>query len=192
MSTEPVLKLPQFDKPFEVHTDASDQAVGGVLVQEGHPVAFESWKLKDAERRYSAHEKEMLAVIHCLRVWRVYLLGTTFVVKTDNVANTFFKTQKKLSPRQARWQEFLAEYDFEWEHRPGRHNLVADALSRKTVEMVTAISTFQAEILDKVRNLARADPAYMKLVQQVKEGTVRREGTYDSPGDAELCVAAPR
>jgi len=46
ISTEPVLKLPNFDVPFEVHTDASSKAVGGVLVQEGHPVAFESWKLK--------------------------------------------------------------------------------------------------------------------------------------------------
>jgi len=47
------------------------------------------------------------------------VLGPKFVVKTDNLANTFFKTQKKLSQRQVRWQEFLAEYDFMWEHKPG-------------------------------------------------------------------------
>ena len=51
-----------------MHTDASDKAVGGVLVQDGHPVAFESHKLNPAEQRYSAHEKEMVAVVHCLQI----------------------------------------------------------------------------------------------------------------------------
>jgi hypothetical protein len=171
---EPVLKLPDFDRPFEVHTDASDRAAGGVLVQDGHPVAFESWKLKPAEQRYSAHEKEMLAVVHCLRAWRVYLLGTSFVIKTDNVANTFFKTQKKLSPRQARWQEFLAEYDFEWEHRPGRHNQVADALSRKAVETIAALTQLESTFVGKLKDQAKEDRVYQKLVAQVQDGTVRR------------------
>uniref|UniRef100_A0A3Q7GSZ9 Reverse transcriptase/retrotransposon-derived protein RNase H-like domain-containing protein n=1 Tax=Solanum lycopersicum TaxID=4081 RepID=A0A3Q7GSZ9_SOLLC len=93
IASEPILKLPDFELPFEVHTDSLDKAIGGVLVQEGHPVAFES---------------------------------TRFVVRTDNVGNTFFKTQKKLSPKQARWQEFVEEYDFVWEHKPGKHNQIED------------------------------------------------------------------
>ena len=97
---------------------------------------FFSRKLDEAEQKYLSHEKEMTAVVHCLHTWRVYLLGTKFVVVTDNVANTFFKTQKKLSPKQARWQEFLQEYDFVWKHKPGRHNQVAHALSRKKVKEV--------------------------------------------------------
>ena len=115
----------------------------------------------------------MLAVIHCLRAWRVYLLGTKFVVKTDNVANTFFATQKKLSARQARWQEFLFEYDFQWQHRPGRHNQVADALSRKEVqEMVTALSGVQTDFIDRVKVAAKDDSMYQKLVQEVREGVI--------------------
>ena len=109
IASKPILKFPDFELPFEVHTDASDKAIGGVLVQEGHHVPLESWKLNDVEQIYSTNEKEMVAVVHCLRVWRVYLLGTRFLVRTDNVANIFFKTQKKLSPKQARWQEFLAD-----------------------------------------------------------------------------------
>ena len=70
--------------------------IGVALVQEGHLVAFESRKLNDVEHRYSTYEKEIVVVVHCLQVWRVYLLGTRFVVRTDNVANTFFKTQKKV------------------------------------------------------------------------------------------------
>lgn len=188
VASEPVLRLPNFELPFEVHTDASDKAIGGVLVQEGHPVAFESRKLNDAERKYSAHEKEMTAVIHCLITWRVYLLGTKFLVLTDNVANTFFKVQKKLSPRQARWQEYLEEYDFEWKHKPGRHNQVADALSRKEVqEYVAAITQVESNLADRIRENAKADAEYQRLVKQVEEGTVRRywldDGLLHAKGD---------
>lgn len=66
--------------------------MSGVLQQGGHPIAFESYKLKEAETRYSAHGKEMLVVVHCLRLWRIYLLGTRFIFILDNVVNTFFKT----------------------------------------------------------------------------------------------------
>ena len=92
VSSEPVLRLPDFEFPFEVHTDAFDKAIGGVLVQEKHHVAYESKKLKEVEQKCSTHEKEMIAVVHCLLAWRVYLLGPKFVVRTDNVANTFFNT----------------------------------------------------------------------------------------------------
>ena len=126
-----MLQLPNLDLPFEVQTNASDKALSGVLVQEGHPVAFEIRKLNGAKQRYSTHEKKMTTIVHCLQQWRHYLLGGIFTVVMDNVANTFFKTQKKLSARQACWQEFLTGFNFEWLHRLGRHNIVANALSRK-------------------------------------------------------------
>lgn len=53
VSQEPVLALPNFGKEFEVHTDASDFAIGGVLMQDGHPIAYESRKLNETERRYT-------------------------------------------------------------------------------------------------------------------------------------------
>ncbi|CAL9136572.1 unnamed protein product [Musa textilis] len=73
---EPVLELSDYGKSFEVHTDASDLATEGVLMQEGHQVAYESRKLNETKRRYPVHEKEITAVIHCLRVWQHYLLGS--------------------------------------------------------------------------------------------------------------------
>ncbi|KAK4380946.1 Retrovirus-related Pol polyprotein from transposon gypsy [Sesamum angolense] len=166
ISSQLVLKLPQFDKPFEVQVDASNWAVGGMLVQDKHPVAFESRKLKDAELQYRTHEKKMTVVIHCLEAWRYYLLGTKFIIVTDNVANTYFKTQWKLSPKQARWQEFLGEFDFEWVYRSGKHNDMTDAVSRKLVEeYVAALTVVESDFLDQNRESSKTDAGYLKLVE---------------------------
>ena len=147
---DPILGIPDMAKPFEVHTDTSDFALGGVLMQEGKAVAFESRKLKEAERNYTAQEKELLAVVHCLRVWRHYLLGSKFVVKTDNTVISHFFSQPKLTPKQGGWQEFLAEFDFQFEHKTGKANLVADALSQKpdlaTLKMLAQLSTINIEL----------------------------------------------
>ena len=86
--------------PFSRNNFGDDY--GGMELQLLMP--YESRKLNEAEHKRLAHEKEMIAVVHCLLVWRVYLLGPKFMVWTDNVANTFFNTQKKLSLKQARWQ----------------------------------------------------------------------------------------
>lgn len=64
-------------------------------MQEIHPLPFESQKLNAAKQRYSTHEKEMIVVIHCLETLKHYLMETKFMVVTNNVANTFFRTQKK-------------------------------------------------------------------------------------------------
>ncbi|XP_021810678.1 uncharacterized protein LOC110753998 [Prunus avium] len=128
---ELVLRLPDLTKPFEVHTDASDFVIGGVLMQDGHPLAFKSRKLNDTERRYTIQEKEMTVIVHCLQTWKHYLLGSQFVVKADNVAISYFQSQQKLSPKQARWQDFLMEFNYKLEYKQGKTNVVANALSRK-------------------------------------------------------------
>ena len=96
-----MLALPNHTKVFEVHTDASNFAIGVVLMQDRHPIAFESRKLNDIERRYTVQENEMTTIVHCLRTWRHYLLGSYFIVNTDNIATSHFQTQKKLSLKQA-------------------------------------------------------------------------------------------
>lgn len=129
----PVLAMPDLSKPFEVIADArGDQtsgALGAVLLQDGHPVAYESRKLSSAEIRYTTTEQELLGIIHALKVWRCFLEGVKFTVVTDHCPNTFFSTLPELNRRQARWSEFLQMFDFDWAYRPGRTN-VADPLSR--------------------------------------------------------------
>jgi len=125
----PVLKLPDFDKDFEIHSDASDFAIGGVIVQDGRPVAFESKKLSETERRWPTHEKEMWAVIHYLKTWGHYIGSKDVAVWTDNVTLKYFSTQPKLSSKQVRWQDTLAFFNVDIRHKPGKENIVPDALS---------------------------------------------------------------
>ncbi|GMF29681.1 unnamed protein product [Phytophthora fragariaefolia] len=88
LTSPPVLSLPDFSKHFGIRMDASNFAIGGVLFQkEGkleHSIAFTDRKMKPAELTYTIREQELLAVMHALRVWRVYLLDRPFTVKTDH------------------------------------------------------------------------------------------------------------
>jgi len=149
ITEEHVLSLPDLNKPFELHTDASDFAIGSLLMQDGHLIVFENRKLNDTERGYTVQEKELTAVIHCLRTWRHYLLGSKFTIKTDNIATSYFQTQKKLTPKQAQWQDFLVEFDYIMEYKPECANLVADVLNRKGE--LADISRPQSNLRDRIK-----------------------------------------
>jgi hypothetical protein len=116
--------------PFEVISDASGFGLGACLMQDGHPVAYESRTMSPAERNYTTSEQELLAVVHAMKIWRPYLEGGGKVtVITDHQPNTYLPTQPLLSRRKMRWQEFLSRFDIEWMYKPGRTNM-ADPLSR--------------------------------------------------------------
>ena len=84
LASAPILAIVDPLKSFVVETDASDKAVGAVLLQEGRPIAFESKKLDKAQQNYSVYEKELYAIIHALRKWRHYLYGAEFEVLFDH------------------------------------------------------------------------------------------------------------
>jgi hypothetical protein len=131
LTSPDTLVMPDFTKPFVVTTDASDYGLGAVLEQDGRPVAYESRKFNAAELNYTVTEKELLAVVHALRVWRCYLEGgPSFTVRTDHNPNVFFQSKPALSRREARWNEFLQQFNFQWEYVKGVSNVVADPLSR--------------------------------------------------------------
>ena len=70
-----VLEYPKFDKKVEVYTDAIGFAIRGILMQDNHPVAYQSCKLTGNQLQWSIHEKELYAVVHCLKTWRLYVGG---------------------------------------------------------------------------------------------------------------------
>jgi len=141
--TAPVLAMPDFDKPFVVEADASDFCLGAVLLQDGHPVAYESRTLIPAERNYFAGERELCAVVHALKIWRCYLWGNKFTIKSDHEPLKWLQSKGTLSPRQARWCEFLSAYDYVWVYKKGE-TMMADALSRLPQPATCAAASLQS------------------------------------------------
>ena len=135
ITSAPILISPNTAKSYVVTTDASGFATGAILQQDHgqglQPIAFMSHKMNAAERNYPVHEQELLAIVHALREWRHYLHGAPFEIVTDHMSLKHFMTQPTLSARQARWSEFLQEFDVKITHRPGKLNEAADALSRR-------------------------------------------------------------
>jgi transposase InsO family protein len=136
--------LVHFDptKQCRVETDASTKAIAGTISQQvsspdgtkkhWHPIAFWSRKLQPAERNYTTHDQELLAIVDCFKEWRHYLEGSqhTTQVLTDHNNLRYFMNAKYLEQRQARWAMYLAGYDFEIHYRKGTAN-PADAPSRR-------------------------------------------------------------
>nr|KYP64281.1 Retrovirus-related Pol polyprotein from transposon 297 family [Cajanus cajan] len=83
ITTAPILQLPDFSKPFVLETDASGVAVGAVLTQDHHPLAFFSKKLCTRMQSESVYVREMYAIIEAVKKWRQYLIGQKFIILTD-------------------------------------------------------------------------------------------------------------
>ena len=129
---------------------ASAKAVGAVLIQDGHPVAYESKKLNRAQQNYSTYERELFAIIYALRKWRHYLYGAQFEIVFDHESIKWFMNQTDLKGRKARWAEILQEYDCKLRYRKGRYNIVADALSRMPEINSLLFTELKSELLESL------------------------------------------
>ena len=139
LTTAPVLILPDVHKPFSVYCDASYTGLGCVLMQEGIVVAYSSHQLKIHEKNYPTHDLELAAVVHALKTWRHYLYGQKCDIYTDHKSLKYIFTQSELNMRQRRWLELIKDYELEIHYHPGKANVVADSLSRKSqVNMLAA------------------------------------------------------
>ncbi|QRW20813.1 Retrotransposable element Tf2 protein [Rhizoctonia solani] len=134
----PLLLQPDTTKQFYVECDASDYATGAILSQrnpEGKlaPVAYLSKSLSPAEKNYDIFDKELLAVIRAFKEWRHLLEGSELPVQvlTDHKNLEYFSTSQSLNKRQIRWANFLVDYNFQINYRPGAQNKKADILSRR-------------------------------------------------------------
>ena len=122
--------------PTFLETDCSGFALGGALIQEKNgirqPVGFFSQKLNKAEINYDIHDKEMLAVISCLKFWEPELKACgPFTIWTDHKNLEYFMVKRQLSERQIRWYETLSKFQFSLVYRPGAEAILPDALSRR-------------------------------------------------------------
>jgi len=104
------------------------------------------------EVNYPTHDLELAAVVFALRIWRHYLYGTRFEVFSDHKILKYLFDQKELNIRQRRWMEFLKDYDFGLSYHPGKANVVADALSRKSLYVATMM-ILEQRLIEEFRDL---------------------------------------
>jgi hypothetical protein len=162
--------------PFVIATDASDHAIGAVLSQDNgqgdRPISFMSRTLTATERNYATYDKEMLAILEATRLWRPYLAYEHFLVYTDHAPLTRLFKQKELAPRQTRWINRLSQFDFNIVYKPGKTNIVADALSRRTpgqLNMITRKRNTES-FFDRVRNGYDSDDYFTGVKQALEKG----------------------
>jgi hypothetical protein len=132
LTTVLVLTLPDIKKDFVVYYDTSRQGLRCVLMQVGKVVAYASRQLKKHEENYSTQDLELAAVVHALKIGRHYLMGNKCGLYTDHKSMKYFFTQMEWNMRRRRWLELIKDYGMEINYYPGKANVVADALSRKT------------------------------------------------------------
>jgi ribonuclease HI len=132
LTTAPVLVPPDTSKPFQIFCDASLQGLGAILMQERQVVSYASRQLRTHELNYPTHDLELAAVIHALKQWKHYLLGRKCEIFTDHKSLKYIFTQPNLNLRQTRWLEKIKDFDLTISYTPGKANVMADALSRKS------------------------------------------------------------
>ena len=130
----PTFPYPDPQYTFILDCDASDVGIGCELSQlvgsQERVVAYGSYALTPAQRRYCTTRKELLAIVRFTRLYRHYLLGRTFICRTDHNSLTWLMSFKNLEGQLARWMEEISQYDMKIIHRPGNQHLNADFLSR--------------------------------------------------------------
>ncbi|WVZ52781.1 hypothetical protein U9M48_003803 [Paspalum notatum var. saurae] len=196
LTTAPVLTLPDLTKSFTVYCDASKEGLGCVLMQEGKVIAYASCQLRKHEVNYPTHDLELAAAVHALKIWRHYLFGNRCEIYTDQKSLKYIFTQNELNMRQRRWLELIKDYDLEIHYHPGKANVVADALSRKSYVIMavafqmplelcpkfeslnlgfvhhTTVATFEAEptLEQEIRKHQEADEKIQEIREQIKVG----------------------
>ena len=146
MARETLLAFPDFNKMFEIHTDASKLQLGQIISQEGKPIAFYSRKLNPAQSRYTTTERELLSIVETLKEFRNILLGQKIIIHTDHqnlIHNSF------TSDRVMRWRLYLEEYSPEIRYIKGENNQAADTLSQLPKMLIHLQSLIHQKALNK-------------------------------------------
>jgi hypothetical protein len=181
----PVLCLSDIEKEFQVYCDASRQGLGSVLMQGGKVAAYASRQLKKHELNYPTHDLELASVVHTLKTWRHYLMGKRCEVFTDHKSLKYIFTQKDLNMRQRRWLELIKDYDLSLQYHPGKANVVADALSRKSYVNCLSTEILPEDLCRDLRDLSlevvpkgfvaslAVQPTLMDKIRQAQKGDKR-------------------
>ncbi len=177
--TSPILVKANLFKQFILETDASQHHVAVVLLQyddEGLPraVGYFSKKLKPAEVRYSATDREELAIVLACRQFNHYLWGTKFIIRTDHQPITTVSRQRTKSPRMNRWMLEMRDYRFKVEHKMGKNTVLAYQLSRPVrVIQGSEDGTWLGKSRDEIQEMQR-EPRWREMINYLEGGRIPR------------------
>jgi hypothetical protein len=155
-------------------------------MQEGHVIAYTSCQLRKHELNYPTHDLELAAVVHALKIWRHYIMGTKCQVYTDHKSLKYIFTQKDLNLRQRRWLELIKDYDLEIHYHPGKANLVADALSRREHVHSAFVVQLPDELAKDFERLNLGIVTHTEGVTIELEPTLEQEIRKGQIGDAKI------
>ncbi|WVZ14092.1 hypothetical protein V8G54_011658 [Vigna mungo] len=170
MTSITVLALPDFDKTFYVQTDASGTTIGAVLTQDNRPIAYFSKVFCPRLSKSSAYVRELHAITSAVKQWQQYLLGHFFIIQTDQRSLKELLTQVIQTPEQQHYLVKLLGYDYEIQYKPGRLNVVADALSRSDCPLqgeLHMLSTPQFVFLNELKESQLLDFEFILMRDKV-------------------------
>ena len=202
LTNAPVLKQPDYTKPFLIISDASQHGIGGVLVQlddEGfeRPIAYFSRKFQNRQYNWSTYEQELYALVESLKHFRPYVEGKKVTLYTDHRALIHLNKQAKLTGKQARWIGFINLFDYEIRYREGKINAVADGLSRQYAagehqkpqderlrinvdeiekQCASVFMTGESELLQRIRKTQSQDEQCVRVLRGTQNGTDKTIG----------------
>ncbi|WVZ95634.1 hypothetical protein U9M48_041368 [Paspalum notatum var. saurae] len=162
-------------------------------MQDNRVVSYASRQLRAREENYSTHDLKLAAVVHALKIRRHYLIGNKCDIYTNHKSLKYIFTQSELNMQQRRWLELIKDYDYQLEihYHPGKQNVVADALSRKSYCNLLTGEEMLAELCIEMEQL-RLD---FVTTEQLNELRVRctledqiRQAQKDCTSIAELKV----
>ncbi|KAA3470790.1 DNA/RNA polymerases superfamily protein [Gossypium australe] len=190
----PVLVQPESGKEFVIFSDASLNGLGCVLMQEGKVVAYTLGQLKSHERNYLTHDLELAAIVFALKIWCHYLFGEKCHVYSGHKSLKYLMTQKDLNLRQRRWLELLKDYELVIDYHPGKANVVADAVSRKSLFALRAMNADIAMTDDGVIIVElKARPLFVQQIreaQEVDDDLKAKRSHYGSCADSDFQIDA--
>ena len=168
-----------------IFIDASLNGLGCVLMQEGKVVAYDLRQLKPHEKNYPTHDLELASIVFTLKIWRHYLYGEKYFIYTDYKSLKNLSSQRELNLRRRRWMELIKDYDCVIDYHPGKANVVADALSRKSIQMLRALNAHlslsddgtvmteliaRPSLLNQVLEAQRKDEKIATIINQIGNG----------------------
>jgi hypothetical protein len=136
----PIISLPDMQRSFDIETDASDYAIGMVLTQHGHPVAYHSDTLSYTVQKYPTYDKEMYSIVKACHQWKYYILGKETIIHTDHKHLQFIQKQGKLqNERHQKCSTYLQQFHINIKYKTGSANHVTNCLSCPPVSALTTV-----------------------------------------------------